>query len=804
MAGKEIKAEKENNAGEKSSTSDSFQIPKKYTPDDEMQMYKLWEDSGYFNPDKMISDLHEESSKTESSTKKEVKSKKPFVITQPPPNANGELHIGHMCGYSFQDCMGRYNRMNGRPTLLLPGKDHAGIQTEAVFTKVLAERGLDKWEIGREKFYHKAYEFCTKNADHARQQEKRIGLSSDWSREKFTLDEGLNKVIFETFIKMFNEGMVYRDEYIINQCTHCKTALANIDTDHIEKKGIFAYIKYPYADDPTKFVTVATTRPETMLGDTAVAVSTDDDRYKDLVGKKVKLPLTDREIPVIAAREVDKDFGTGALKVTPAHSSIDFGIGKEHNLEVINVINEEGKMNDNAPEKYQGMTVKECRDAVIEDLKNEGLLVKVEDFPHEVIVCERCKNDIEQIMSKQWFVNIKSLAEKCIEALDKRETVVLPENQHRVLRQWFEKLEPWCISRQLWWGHQIPVWYCGSKKFFDWKLSNPDKSIEDFEKETGEKVNGCGNAMAAIDKPEKCEKCGKSAADVDIVQEEDVFDTWYSSGQWTFSTMGGPEGEDFKKFFPTDVMETARDILFFWVARMMMMSMYRTGKTPFHTVYLHGMILAADGQKMSKSKGNGVEPADVLKKYGADALRLWYYTATLPGQSTPIMDDKLMGNRNFVNKIWNASRFVMMKLEDLFNENEIKQLDGEINENLMNLKNADDEWLKQTYATATRITDYINKYRFNLAVEELREFFWHTVCDQWIEETKKLIDEDPENKAKFMSRLLTIIITSLKLIHPFAPFVTEYIWQNLKGMGLLEDGHKSGLLMMEKWPVEVE
>lgn len=753
------------------------QIPKTYDSDKEMEMYKLWEDSGFFNPDNVRSD------------------KKPFVMTLPPPNANDELHIGHTCGYSFHDCMGRYNRMKGHPTLLLAGKDHAGIQTEAVFTKVLKEQGIDKWELGREEFHKRAYEYCMTQAKYARKQEKRIGLSADWSREKFTLDPKLTEIVYETFYRMFEEHLVYRGPYIVNQCTFCRTALANIDTEHAEKEGIFVDIRYPLAGEGDKYLTIATTRPETMLGDTAVAVHPEDRRYKKYVGKEVELPLTGRNIPVIADEAVDMEVGTAVLKVTPAHSAVDFKIGEKHGLDIVNVINEEGKMTENAPEKYQGMTVKEAREAVMEDLKEQGLLGEVENITHEVIVCERCGHDIEQIISKQWFINVKGLAEKGIEVLDKGETVVFPENQGRILRRWFENIEPWCISRQLWWGHKIPIWYCGGKPLYDWLLDNPENTAKDFFRERDLDEEGCGTAIPGANTPRKCPKC----AGVNLEPETDIFDTWFSSGQWPFSTLGGTEGEDYQKYYPTDVMVNGRDITFFWDARMIMMGLYRTGKPPFSTVYVHGLILAPDGQKMSKSKGNGIFPDEVFAQYGADALRLWYYTDTLPGQDSPIRHEKLKGNRNFVNKVWNASRYVMMQVVEL-DDGESKVVQKSVQKHLKRMRLSRDEWEKETLEVARSVTEYLDKYRFNLAVEKIREFFWHTFCDIWIEETKSEISDKPEEKAEFLGRLIAILIVQLKLIHPFAPFVTERVWQELREIGLLEG--ESELLMVSAWPVE--
>ena len=750
---------------------------KAYDSNTEPELYKQWEKSGVFNPDAI---------KT---------GKKPFVISLPPPNANDRLHVGHMCGYSFQDCMGRYNRMKGHPTLLLPGKDHAGIQTEAVFTRVLKDLGIDKWKLGRDEFYKRAYAYCMDQAQYARDQEKRIGLSADWSREFFTLDLKLTEIVYETFYKMLEEGLIYRGLYIVNQCVFCRTALATVDTEHKEKEGIFAYIRYPVVGGKGKYLTVATTRPETMLGDTAVAVNPKDTRYKKFVGKQVELPLTGRTIPVIEDDAVTLDVGTAALKVTPAHSAIDFKIGKKHGLDIVNVINEEGRMTDSAPAAYQGMTVKEAQAAVLADLEKLDLLEKVEKITHEVIVCERCGHNVEQIISKQWFANMDVLAKRGMEELDSGRTKVLPENQHRVLRQWFENIEPWCISRQLWWGHRIPVWYCGSKELYDWNLDNLGKSTEEFEEETGKKAQGCGTLIPGINTTKKCPKCGGTH----LEQETDLFDTWFSSGQWPYSTLGGSCGEDYKKYYPTDVMETARDILFFWVARMMMMGLYRTDKTPFHTVYLHGMILAPDGSKMSKSRRNTVQPDEVFKEFGADAVRLWYFTDTLPGQNTPIRKEKLKGNRNFVNKIWNASRYVMMQTGDLSAE-ERESLCTKVTEVLKGMNSSKDPWEKEVSDLGVSITGYLDKFRFNLAVEQIREFFWHTFCDKWIEETKRLIQENPENRVTYLARLIAVLAYQLKLIHPFAPYVSERVWQSLRGFGLLTG--ESELLIVAEWPVE--
>ena len=741
----------------------------------EKNIYSIWEKSGLFKPEVMEKYLQESNVEIKSS----------FTIILPPPNANANLHIGHMCGYSFQDVMGRFNRMTGHPVLLLPGKDHAGIQTESTFTKILKERGIDKWDMGREEFFKQCYNFSIQNAAYAREQEKNIGISADYSREFFTLDSKLTKIVYETFYTMYREGLVYRDKRIINQCPSCKTALADIDTEYEERRGIFAYIVYPFVEEEDRKLakerfgveglTVATTRPETMLGDSAVAVNSKDIRYKDFVGKKVLLPIAEREIPVIADRDIDIELGTGALKVTPAHSPTDFEIGKRHNLEIINVINEEGKMDGNIPKEYIDMDTVECSKALVKKLDEKGLLLKIENIKHDVNVCERCRTPIEPIISNQWYVKVETLAQEALRALEEGETKIIPHGQQRALEYFFKNIQPWCISRQLWWGQKIPVWYSGSKHLHDWLRENRDKNISDYEKETGLQANGTGEIYLGEEKPK----------DGIWEEEGDMFDTWFSSGQLPFSTLEGLKGEDFKKYYPTQVMETARDILFWWVARMMMLGIYKTGKTPFSTVFLHGMILAPDGSKMSKSKGNGIEPKEVLEKYGADALRLWYFSDSLPGSNAPVREEKIKGNRNFVNKIWNASRFILMNIEDL----ELEEIANcSVEKQLPRVKKTDDH--------IKRVLRYLERYQFNLGSEIIREFFWHQVCDIWIEEIKEEIkDMEVGSKERVfkLAELLYILKENLKIMHPFIPFVTESVWQELVSLGLAK-----GVLMGEQ------
>jgi valyl-tRNA synthetase len=734
-------------------------LPKAYEAQKEKEIYRRWEETGLFNPDKMKEYLEERGCDI----------KEPFTIPLPPPNANGDLHLGHMCGYSFHDAMGRYMRMTGHPTLLLPGKDHAGIQTETAFSKKLEKEGKSKWELGQEEFYKQCYEFSMKNAKNARAQEKNIGLSADYSREFFTLDPKLTEIVYETFYKMYEDGLVYRDKRIINQCPECRTALADIDTEHEERRGIFVYIRYPLVDEDG-YITVATTRPETMLGDTAVAVNPEDKRYKEYIGKKVLLPIADREIPIIADEEVDMEKGTGAVKVTPAHSPVDFELGQKHDLEIVNVIDEEGNMTGDIPERFKGMDTIDCSKELVKELDELGLLEKIENIKHEVAVCERCRTPIEPIISNQWYVDVSGLAQKALKELEKGNVKVLPEGQQKALEHFYENIQPWCISRQLWWGQRIPIWYSGSKKLHDWLIENEGKTVENFNKEFNTKVKGDGSIYVGENKPEE---------NGDWEAETDMFDTWFSSGQWPYSTLGGPDGEDFKKYYPTQLMIHARDILFWWSARMIMMGLYRTDQVPFPQVFLTGMILAEDGSKMSKSKGNGVEPKEVFEKYGADALRLWYYSDALPGSNAPLREEKIRGNRNFVNKIWNASRFIIMNIEEEEIEDIVKY---EVDMDL--------ERVKATREHIKGVSEYIERYQFNLGAEAIREFFWHSLCDIWIEQVKDETQDKEvgtEIRIQKLAELLYLLKENLKIMHPFVPFVTEAVWQELVKLGLAKD-----------------
>lgn len=742
-------------------------IPKTYDSKKvEERIYKLWEESGYLNPDKMI----------EEYKKKGIKPPKPFVIPLPPPNANANLHLGHISGSTYEDLIGRYHRMLGQPTLLLPGKDHAGIQTEVVFEKHLAKKGIKKRDLGREEFFKQCYEFSMMNAEIARRQEKKVGLSADYTREKFTLDPDLTKIVMETFEKMFNEGLIYRGSRIINWCVRCQTALSDIDTEHEEKKGIMARIKYPIKDSD-EFIEVATTRPETMLGDTAVAVDPNDKQYKALVGKTCIVPIINREVPIIADFRVDMEFGTGAVKVTPAHSPIDYEIGKNHNLEEITVIDKYGRMTAAAGEKYVGMKVKECREELLKDLENEGFLASVEPYSHAITTCERCRGEIEPLIQKQWFIAIDKIKQPAIDAVAQNKTKIYPKSKEKVYMHWMENLKDWCISRQLWWGHQIPVWYCGGRDLYDELMENPDAQ-----------GYGCGYAFVKYDgKPDKCPRCGREK----LEQDPDVFDTWFSSGQWPYSTLGGPEGEDFKKFYPADVLETGGDILFFWVARMMLLGIYRTGKPPFHTVYLHGLVTDREGQKMSKSRGNAIDPHEMMERYGTDALRYSYVFGNAPGRNYRLYEEKIKGFRNFINKIWNGSRFTIMQFENLtkLERAEIAKL---------SLETTPTPRTKSLQKYTINTTRLIDEFKFGIAAEELYDFWWHTFCDRYIEEIKDSIQTIKGKHRFLLAELLHLLITQLKLLHPFVPFITEEIWQILKEMNLIAEDAE--MIMISKWP----
>lgn len=659
---------------------------------------------------------------------------KKYIHILPPPNANGELHLGHALGYACMDIMARYKRMNKYDVWLIPGKDHAGILTQIVFErKIKKEINKSRHDIGRKEFYKMCYDFCIDSAKRIREQEQLLGLSADFENERFTLDPKISKVVKQTFVNMYNDGIIYRENRMVNWCSRCSTALSDLEVEHKLKTGKIWEIKYPLADNMKKFIVVATTRPETMLGDTAVAVHPDDKRYKDIVGAKVVLPISNRKIKIIADKRVEKEFGTGAVKITPSHDPLDYEIGKDHNLEFISVINENGKMTKLSGNEFMGLSTIEARELVLRKLDNLGLLVSEKDFQHNIAVCERCGNIIEPLVSLQWFVNVNhpkfSLKKESIKAIKNGEINIYPKRERAMLVSWLENLHDWCISRQIWWGHQIPVYYC----------------------------RDCGHEFAIVsDDLPICEKCLSS----NVKQDEDVLDTWFSSGQWTYTALGWPENKEFDNFYPTDFMLMGRDIMFFWGIRMLMMSLYSVKKIPFKNLYLTGLVLDKHGKKMSKSKGNVISPLEIIKKYGADSLRFSLIAGTSAGQDMSMYEEKISGYRNFINKIWNASRFVLSNYEK---ENiDLNQKPKP--------KTVYDEWIlgELNMLIASQHRNYA-KYDFNCLGADIYSFTWSKYCDWYIEVNKG------ENQNKEM--LLYVLANILKLLHPITPFVTENIWQ---------------------------
>jgi valyl-tRNA synthetase len=709
------------------------EIPKTYEAGKyEDEIYKLWEQSGFFQPDK-------------------INSKEKYCNVLPPPNANGELHLGHASGYTVMDIFGRYHRMKGEKTLLLPGKDHAGILTQVVYERKLKdERNITRQDLGRDKFYKEVYDFCLESSDYMRSQEKRIGISADWSREFFTLDPEVSEIVLETFVKMYEDGLIYRGERIINWCLRCATALSDLEVIHKETQGKLYYIKYPLKDSK-KYITVATTRPETMLGDTAVAVNPGDLKYKDLVGKTVILPLMNRNIPIIADRRVEKEFGTGAVKITPAHDPLDWKIARDHKLEIIQVINEKAEITEKGG-IYKGQDVLVARENILEDLEKLNFLEKTEDTKINISICERCKEIIEPLISKQWFINVDakkySLKKESLKAIKAGKINIYPENFKKILIQWFSNLEDWCISRQIWWGHRIPAYSRNSK------VKNKNENVKKEEK-----------LYIGLNPPK-----GNG-----WTQEEDTFDTWFSSGQWAYSTLGYPAGKDYREFYPTDMMVMGRDILFFWSARMIMMSLYRTGKVPFKNLYFTGLIRDKDGHKMSKSRGNGINPLEMIDRYGADALRLSVFSGTTPGQDLRIYKEKIESYRNFVTKLWNIYRYSANSTDNFKILRDISKND---------MRSLADKWIiNELNKTTLAVSSFIENKDISLAQEALRKFTWGDLADWYLE-----IHKIEKNNAV----LGYVLDKVLKLWHPFMPFITEKIYQDLVS------GNK--LLMIEKWP----
>lgn len=708
-------------------------LAKKYNPKEfEDRIYKMWNENGYFK-----ADPNDE--------------KEPFTIVLPPPNITGQLHMGHALDHILQDILIRWKRMDGYEALWLPGTDHASIATEVKVVEKLRSEGLEKDQIGREKFLEKAWEWKEEYGGRITQQMKKLGNSCDWSRERFTMDEGCSKAVNDVFVKLYEKGLIYRGNRIINWCPDCLTSLSDIEVEHEEKDGKYYYVKYYFVDNDDEYFTIATTRPETIFGDTAIAVHPDDERYQKYIGKKVVVPIVGREIEIIADEYPDMDKGTGALKITPSHDPNDFEIGKRHNLEEISCMNEKGIMNSYAG-KYEGMDRYECRKAFVKDLEDKDLIVKVEKTEHSVGTCYRCNTVIEPRISEQWFVKMEPLAGPAIEAVKKGETKFVPERFDKIYFHWLENIRDWCISRQLWWGHRIPAYYC----------------------------QDCGEVIVSKDKPKKCTKCGSG----DLKQDEDVLDTWFSSALWPFSTLGWPEEtEDLKYFYPTDVLVTGYDIIFFWVIRMMFSGIEHMNEVPFKHVLIHGLVRDAEGKKMSKSLGNGVDPLEVIDEFGADALRFMLVTGLTPGNDTRYQIEKLEASRNFANKLWNASRFVLMNLDEKATlEAEEKDYKSE------------DKWI---LSRINKVTEEVNKnlsnFDLGLGLHKIYEFIWNEYCDWYIELVKpRLYGENEKDKNTALYVLVKVMKDMLKLLHPFMPFITEEIWQYLPGG---EDA-----LIVSDWP----
>ncbi len=658
-----------------------------------------------------------------------------FSMVIPPPNVTGSLHMGHALNNTLQDIVCRYQRMLGKAALWLPGMDHAGIATQNVIERQLLDEGTDRHDLGREAFVERAWQWKEHSGGQIVKQLRRLGVSCDWSRERFTMDEGLSRAVIEVFVSLYEEGLISRDRYLINWCPRCRTALSDIEVEHEDRPGNLWHFRYPLQDGG--HVSVATTRPETMLGDTAVAVNPSDARYRDLVGKNVVLPVVGRIIPLIADEYVDAEFGSGAVKITPGHDPNDFEIGRRHGLPLVSVMNEDGTMSEEAGE-YAGMTTAECRTALIERFASDGTLERTEDYALSVGTCYRCHNVVEPLLSLQWFMNVEGLAKRTLTALDDGRTRFVPAHWEKTYRTWIENIRPWCISRQLWWGHRIPAWYCQE----------------------------CEETVVSRTPVETCTGCGSA-----MVQDEDVLDTWFSSGLWPFSTMGWPEKtKDLSRFYPTSLLITGFDIIFFWVARMMMMGLKFMDDVPFHDIYIHALVRDEHGQKMSKSKGNIIDPLHVIDDYGADALRFTLTAMAGMGRDIKLSTDAIAGNRNFVNKLWNASRFVQMNLADGTQECAAP-------ENVVSVTN---RWILSRLAdTVAGVRQALDGYRFNEAAARLRQFTWHEYCDWYIEISKVGLSEGGEEAEETRQVLLFVLESLLRLLHPVVPFVTEELWQSL-------------------------
>lgn len=690
------------------------ELPKTYDPKSvENDIYRRWEESGYFNPDNLPN----------------AKKRKPYTISMPPPNITGELHLGHALGITIEDILIRFERMRGRGTLYLPGTDHAAIATQVVVERALEKEGKKRADLGREAFLEEVWKWKETYGSRIVEQVKRIGASADWSRQRFTMDDGMSKAVQTAFVRLYRDKLIYRGHRIVNWCPVCQTAISDLEVDHEETPGTLWYIQYPLADG-TGSITVATTRPETMVGDTAVAVSPTDERYTAMVGKKIMLPIIGREIPIIADHRIDPTFGTGAVKITPAHDPLDYDIGKDHDLPSISVIGFDGRMTKEAGALVAGSTTEQARQVLLTELRQLNLLEKEEDYRHSVSHCSRSKNVIEPLLSLQWFIKTKPLAEKAMEAVRSKKVTIVPERYEKTYFHWLENIRDWNISRQIWWGHRLPVWY----------------SVK----------NGKEVVRVALTSPGP-----------EWHQDTDTLDTWFSSGLWTFSTLGWPKKtSDLKRFHPTNVMETGWDILFFWVARMMMFSLYFVNEVPFETIYLHGLVLDRDGKKMSKSKGTGIDPLPMADQYGMDAVRMSLIIGNAPGQDFRLYEEKIEGYRNFANKLWNIGRYI--STQPVMPRGELS--DGDV-------------WiLHRLHEVREKVTQHIVEYQLSLAGQTLYDFLWHDVADWYIEYSK--IQPNPDV-------LRTVWHTAVRLLHPFMPFITEALWVGLQ---------EQQLLMISEWP----
>ena len=709
----------------------SKQLDKIYDPKQfEDRIYKFWNDNGYFraepNPDK-----------------------KPYTIVIPPPNITGQLHMGHALDNTLQDILIRFRRMQGYEALWIPGTDHASIATEAKIVAAMKEEGITKEDIGRDGFLERAWAWKAKFGGRIVEQLKKLGSSCDWSRERFTLDEGCSKAVNEVFVRLYEKGLIYRGERIINWCPNCETSISDAEVEYAEKAGHFWHLRYPLADG-SGYLELATTRPETMMGDTAVAVHPDDERYQHLIGKMLILPLMDREIPIVADTYVDMEFGTGVVKITPAHDPNDFEVGLRHDLPIINIMTDDAHINENGG-KYCGMDLMTARKAVVEDLDKGGFLVKVEEHSHNVGECYRCSTTVEPRVSKQWFVKMQPLAEPAIEAVKQGKTKFVPERFDKTYYHWMENIKDWCISRQLWWGHRIPAYYC----------------------------QDCGEMVVSKETVSVCPKCGSH----NMKQDEDTLDTWFSSALWPFSTLGWPENtEDLKYFYPTSTLVTGYDIIFFWVARMIFSGVEHMGEVPFDTVLIHGLVRDAQGRKMSKSLGNGIDPMEVIDEFGADALRFMLATGNSPGNDMRYTPERITASRNFANKLWNATRFILMNLSE---ETDKVELPSELL--------AEDKWVLSKYNNLIReVTANLEKFELGIAVQKLYDFIWDILCDWYIELTKARLNAGGETSVNAQKVLVYVMSNTLKLLHPFMPFITEEIWQALP--------HDGESIMIEKYP----